>query len=450
MKWAFAAVGRFCCEPSLPANERRTYRLHLAYALLDAAAGGIIANAPVVAIKQMGAPTWQLGLSLTLSGVGMIATLYLSHWMTAKPKMPFVFIPGVVCGACTAAMALTSNSLLFLLLSGVGLLFSTLTRPAIAAVLRANYSVTHRGLAAGEVRKWSSLAFLVAFLVAAGALDLVSQYPMAMVRSLVVLAGLLSLASHICFRQIRVRESIKESSLDLRPKLMESLRAAIQVISKDGRYRRYLLVCFLYGFFGSMYVSYLPAFFQKDLHYNYVQCALLLEVIPGLASFAMTGVLGQWFDRSNPWTAWAWICVAWGLDPLLLAATPFCALVIPLAASLLPITARLSRGLVQGGSWVLWWQIGVNHFAVSADQTGHYLGILVFLNGLMRILAPPVGAWILLASGSSRPALFLCGGLGVIVAGGYALAQARREMRDKGLATMVEFEAQLEKVSQKM
>jgi hypothetical protein len=450
MRWAFAAVENFCREPSLPADERRTYRLHLVYALLDAAAGGIIANAPVVAIKQMGAPTWQLGLSLTLSGVGMIATLYLSHWMASKPKMPFVFIPGLACGACTAAMAMTSNSLLFLLLSGLGLLFSTLTRPAIAAVLRANYSVTHRGHATGEIRKWSSLAFLVAFLVTAGALDLVAQHPMAMVRSQVVLAGLLSLASHVCFRQIHVRETIKESSIDLRPRLVESLHAAIQVISQNSRYRRYLLVCFLYGFSGLMYVSYLPAFFQKDLHYNYAQCALLLEVIPGLASFAMTGTLGRWFDRSNPWTAWAWICLAWGLDPLLLAATPFCALVIPLAAWLLPVTARVSRGCVQGGSWVLWWQIGVNHFAASADQTGHYLGILVFLNGLMRILAPPVGAWLLFATDSSRPVLFLCGGLGVLLAGAYALAQARRETQDKRLATMVDFETQLEDVSQKV
>jgi len=245
MRRAFAAVERFCCEPSLPTDERRTYRLHLVYALLDAAAGGIIANAPVVAIKQMGAPTWQLGLSLTLSRVGMFATLYLSHWMTAKPKMPFVFIPGVACGVCTSAMALTSNSLLFLLLSGLGLLFSTLTRPAIAAVRRANYLVTHRGHATGEIRKWSSLAFLVAFLVAAGTLDLVAQHPMAMVRSLVVLAGSLSLASHLCFRQIRVRESLKEASLEGRPRLMESLHAAIQVILKDCRYRRFLLVCFL-------------------------------------------------------------------------------------------------------------------------------------------------------------------------------------------------------------
>jgi len=442
MRRAFAAVGRFCREPSLPADEQRTYRLHLVYALLDAAAGGIIANAPVVAIKQMGAPTWQLGLSLTLSGVGMIATLYLSHWMASKPKMPFVFYPGMACGVCTGAMALTSNSLLFLFLSGMGLLFSTLTRPAIAAVLRANYSVTHRGHATGEIRKWSSLAFLVAYLASAGALDLVAQHPMTMVRCLVVLTGLLSLGSHVCFRQIHVRETIKEATFDLRPRLLESLRASVRVVAQDRRYRRYLLVCFLYGFSGSMYVSYLPAFFQKDLQYNYVECALLLEVIPGLASFAMTGGLGRWFDRSSPWTAWAWICVAWGLDPLLLAATPFCARAIPLAASFLPILARLSRGSVQGGSWVLWWQIGVIHFATSADQTGHYLGILVFLNGLMRILAPPVGAWVLFATGSSRPALFLCGGLGVLLAGGYALMQARRELRDKGLVTMADFEMQ--------
>jgi hypothetical protein len=64
--------------PPLSGNARRTYRLHLGYALLDATAGGILLNAPIVAIKAFEAANWHLPLRELYSGIGMIASLYLA------------------------------------------------------------------------------------------------------------------------------------------------------------------------------------------------------------------------------------------------------------------------------------------------------------------------------------------------------------------------------------
>lgn len=444
MKAASDAVRDFLREPQLPRVARRTFRLHLGYAVLDAISGGIISIMPVVAIKEMGAPDWQLGLSLTLSGVGMLATLYLSSWMACRPKLPFVFLPGVACAACTTAMALAHSSFSFLFLGGLGLMFQTMSRPAITAVLRLNYPATHRGVATGEIRKWSSLYFLLALLISADALDLVKQEqisPMSLARGLVFVAGLVSLASYLCFQRIHVREVSQQLKTDLKPRFIQTLREAGRVISQDARYRRYLLACFVFGFSGLLYVAYIPAFLEKDLHYDYRHCALLIDVIPLLAAFVTTGFLGSWFDRTNPWKAWAWIRFGWGLDPLLLAATLVCAATFPPAVLLLPVLGRISRGSVQGGSWVLWWQVGVNHFARHVEDTSRYQGILVFFNGLIRLTAPAVGAWILTASDSSRSLLFLVGGLGVIASGLYSLRQARREESDATLSTIADFEA---------
>ena len=149
VRWFFAA-------PPLTGNARRTYRYHLLYALFDAVTGGVIATAPFIALKELGAPDWQLGLKLTLSGLGMLATLYLSHWMAVRRKMPFVFLPGLVGVACTGAMAMTEDSLLFLFFSGLGLMFNTITRPAVAAIVRTNYPAEHRGQATGEIRRCKS------------------------------------------------------------------------------------------------------------------------------------------------------------------------------------------------------------------------------------------------------------------------------------------------------
>ena len=57
----------------------------------------------------------------------------------------------------------------------------------------------------------------------------------------------------------------------------------------------------------------------------------------------------------------------------------------------LPLLGRVLRGSVQGGWWVLWWQIGVTHFAPPGEDTSRYMGIMVFLNGASQIAASLAG-----------------------------------------------------------
>ncbi len=109
------AIARFFQAPDLPAEARRTFRFHLAYALLDAAAGGILLNAPLVALKALSAQTWHLPLRELYSGVGMLATLYLGNWMAPRLKMPFVFLPGVACAICAMSMATATSTRLLVL-----------------------------------------------------------------------------------------------------------------------------------------------------------------------------------------------------------------------------------------------------------------------------------------------------------------------------------------------
>ena len=289
---------------------------------------------------------------------------------------------------------------------------------------------------------------MLAFLISAAWLDLLPDYRMALVRWEMLLAGSMTLLSCLCFWGIRVQEVLRGAEPGFQPRVVENFRRAVRVVADNVRYRRYLLGCIVYGFSGLMYVAYIPAFLEKDLGFAYLLCAFLLDAVPSLAAFAMTGFWGRLFDRGSPWAVWAWIRFGWGLDSLILAVTPLVAAVFPLAVLLLPVLARISRGSVQGGSWVLWWQIGVSHFARPGGDTSRYLGILIFVNGLLRIGAPAVGALVLSATGSSKPMLFLLGGLGVILSGIYSLAEARRERGDRRLATIASFEAQFEHASE--
>lgn len=444
--------------PQLSGNARRTFRLHLAYALLDATAGGILLNAPLVALKAFEAANWHLLLRELYAGIGMIASLYLGVRMATRSKMPFVFIPGTLAGICSVAMAAaTGNAFWFLTLLAVGAMFEIVARPAITAILRINYPVDCRGHATGEVRKWSSLAFVASSLTSAlmlhwatgpshdaGGLEQAALATQGgvwsveqMAQLLMVVAGLLSLVSFLCFRQIRVAAEFAGGP---RPESGSGIRDALGAIAAgNGRFLRYLLGCFLDGFCQMLYFSLIWAFLSHDLGYGYVGCSALVHALPALAAFVATGALGRLLDRTNPWISWAWIRCLWGLDALLLVATPACTILFPPAFVMLPVLGRLLKGSVQGGWWILWWQVGVTYFAPPGEDTSRYMGVMVFLNGAVRLLASLAGIG-LVRLGVTPGVLLTVGGLGVVLSGLYSLWQARWERQHRGPETMTEFE----------
>ena len=201
----------FVRGPQLPREARHTYVRHLTCVILTAITMGILANVPVMAVKRMAPANWKLALRLVFSGGGQLFVLYLGGWMAKRPKMPFVIAPGLAFAVCSFALiALTGNAFLFLGVLGIGVFFETLSRPAIAAVIRLNYPVTDRGAATGELRKWSSLIFLLATLLSAWAFDFAKADPVSMARGQLLLAGVLSVIGFWAFKQIRVKENAAE------------------------------------------------------------------------------------------------------------------------------------------------------------------------------------------------------------------------------------------------
>jgi hypothetical protein len=428
----------------LSADARRTFRFHLAYALLDAACGGILLNAPVVALR-IGGENWQLPMRDAYAGIGMLATLYLGSRMASRRKMPYVFIPGMLAGFSALLMAVAmavSNPFWLLTFFGIGAMFEAPTRPAIAAILRQCYPVAQRGHATGTVRQWSSLCFMAVLMMSAFVLDRAGSNVQAVAAAQFVVAAVLGLMAFVCFRQIRTPHEPEDPSAGFRLDVLENLRDAGVVLVRDARFRRYLFGCVLDGFFFMLYSSLVAALLSTTLHFDYRWCAALKDGIPTLAAFMATGLLGRLFDRANPWRSWAWVRFACGIDGLLLAATPLAASFLHPSLFVLPVLGRILRGSVQGGRWILWWQIGVTHFAPPGADTSRYMGIVVFLNGAVQMLAAMVAMLLTSNAIAVRPVtLIWIGAIGVILSGFYSLAQAARERREHRPQTFAEFEA---------
>jgi len=96
----------------LPESCRHTWVRHRTYALLDAAAAGILSNIPLMALKGMGSPEWEMALQMTISSVGLFLSIYFGGIMAERRKMPFVLLPGFAFAACAVfAMAGPQNIL---------------------------------------------------------------------------------------------------------------------------------------------------------------------------------------------------------------------------------------------------------------------------------------------------------------------------------------------------
>ena len=222
-----------------------------------------------------------------------------------------------------------------------------------------------------------------------------------------------------------------------------TFRAGLAVVARrlpsprsggDPRFVRYLWGSLIFQLGNELYNPLVRPFLSTELHFNYTQCVFIADVLPSTFSLVTTPRLGAWLDRTNPLIAWSRIRLGWGIDPLLLALSP----IWPAGAMAIAATARLIRGGVMNGSYILWWELGGNYFATRRELTSVYVGASFSVNGVQRMVGPPLGAY--LGSVLSRRAVLVIGGLMVLFAAYLARRQAEDEKVDGRYPTFADKE----------
>jgi MFS family permease len=411
---------------------------HWTYSVLGGVNAGILTNAPTIGIKALKAADWHLALPTALSGFGLILSLLLGVWMARRPKMPFVLIPGFVSCALCLGMVAAPQPLWFLFLLGLFNLFETITRPAITAIIRANYPVEARGLVTGKLRQWSAGMFLLAALGTARLLDQAGTWRV--IEVITAAAAALQVGAYIAFSLIRVQPDSSDlaEADESQQDAQAFLGSTASILSHDTRFHRYLFGCFLHGVSALTYDPIVRAYFSNEFGLNYTQCVALVDILPSVCSVLTVRRLGAWFDRTNPLVAWAVIRVAWGLDPLLLALAPSW----PAGALVIATVARVSRGSVMNASWILGWQLATNYFAMRRELTSVYMGSYLTVTGVQRLVGPPLGA--LMLSLVTRRDVLALGGFMVIVSALHAWRQAQSEKVDGRYPTFADKESVVE------
>jgi hypothetical protein len=394
----------------------------------------MLTNGPTIGIKALRAADWHLALPTGLSGIGLFLTLALGLWMARRPKLPFVLVPGFAACAACLGMVLTPNPLAFLFLLGLFNLLDSISRPAIAVIIRLNYPAESRGWVAGRLRRLSAGTFLLAALATAWILDRAGTWPV--IQAALATATALQALAYLAFSQIRVRpEAPADTDADAFAWGGRSaLVGALAAVWGDRRFLRYLWGSLIFQLGNLMYDPIVRAFLSAELHFNYTQCVFIADVLPSMFSLVTTPRLGAWLDRTNPLVAWSLIRLGWGIDPLLLALSS----IWPAGATAIASTARLIRGGVMNGSYILWWELGGNYFATRRELTSVYVGASFSVNGVQRMVGPPLGAY--LGSVVSRRGVLVIGGLLVLLAAYLAHRQAEDEKVDGRYPTFADIE----------
>ena len=422
----------------LAPDVRRTYSYHRGYSALSGLVAGMLTTGSTIGIKALKAADWQLALPMSLSGIGLLLTLALGVWMARRPKLPFALVPGFTSCAACLGMALAPDPLAFLFLLGMFNLLDSMSRPAITTIIRLNYPAESRGWVTGRLRRWSGGTFLSAALLTGWVLDWAGTWPV--IQAALVTAAAIQTLAHLAFSRIRVRpEPRGAADADaFAAGGWSSIVGALAAVWGDRRFVRYLWGSVIFQLGNLMYEPIVRAFLSAELQFNYTQCVFIADVLPSTFSLTTTPRLGAWLDRTNPLIAWSLIRLGWGIDPLLLALSP----IWPRGAMAIAATARLIRGGVMNGSYILWWELGGNYFATRRELTSVYVGASFSVNGVQRMIGPPLGAY--LGSVLSRRAVLLVGGLMVLLAAYLARRQAEDEKIDGRYPTFADKELETE------
>src|SRR5271165_766691 len=260
-----AGAARGFLPPRLPPTSRRAFRFHMAYTLLDAVFAGILANAPLMAVKAMNATDVQLEMPLSMAAAGLFASAITGTAMATRRKKPFVLVPGFGGAISALVMACMSSAGWFLAISGIISIFDFGMRPAVPSIVRIIYPLESRSHVSGTLRQYASVLFLCATLGSSSLLAVGGPHVLRVIHLELVFAGLASFASYLCFQQLPDRGDGSEEEAE--PSSIVTLHTGWPGLTpfRDRRFRRYQAIFFLFAFSNLFHSGIVPAFLARDM-----------------------------------------------------------------------------------------------------------------------------------------------------------------------------------------
>lgn len=386
-----------CCE------ERRTFRLHLAYSLIEGFILAVLALNEFVFIKSLLGSNYQLGVLFQFSMLVFLLLLFVNEFLkrirkrrvflrrvgiiTRLPLMLLFFFP-------RSAEALDGNSFYHLIFLSIFLIYylaAPVVNPTINLLLRANYKHQNFGKLYSIATSANKIVLLAVTFLYGWLLDydnyaFVYVFPVASALGIVSIF-LLSKINYTPPEVIVIRESFARS-------VKLSIRNMYRILRNNKPYLHFEASFMLYGAAFMMTAPVNTIFFYSALDLNYSSVAFYRNAYNILAILILP-FFGKILGKIDPrkFGVITFSSLAFFLFFLMITQFfPYYVEILGIKLYFTLIFFVIFHGLF-AGTMVLLWNIGSAYFG-KVDEADIYQSIHLFLTGVRAVFAPLFGIWI--------------------------------------------------------
>lgn len=391
----------FLSDPTYTSGERKTFRLHLIYSMIEGVILGVLALNEFVFIKSLNGSNYQLGVLFQLSMVVFIFLVFINEFIkrarnkrklllrvgitTRGPLVLLIFFP-------SSHSAMGGSSIyhyVFLTLFLIYYFGNVVIYPLINLFLKNQYA--HHNF--GKLYSYASSANKIVMLVATFFYGILLDLDNFAFRYVFVLVAVLGIASLHLLSLIDYAEQISEKKDKFFKSIQRSYRTMKAILKGNRSYLHFEAGFMVYGFSFMITVTVITIFFERALHLNYSSVAFYKNAYNILA-IVLLPYTGRLIGRIDP-RNFAIITFAslmfFIFFVMLTEFFPYHANIRGIEFYPMLIIAYLFYGIFSATMALLWF-IGSAYFC-KPEEAGDYQSVHLSLTASRALFAPLFGVF---------------------------------------------------------
>lgn len=383
--------------------EKKTFRIHLSYLLIEGIVTGVLALNEFIFIKSLKGSSYQLSILFMFSIVLLLMSLFLNEYLkryrnktklliavgfiTRLPLVVLLFFPASV-------SEMTSNEIyhyIFLAVFFIYYIAQPVVMPVMVQCLKSSYR--HENF--GKLYSYAATSNRVVMLVITFLFGLLLDFDNFSFRYIYPLIGilgiisitLLSRVSGHCAMNFTGKTTIPES-------VRNSWNSFVKIIRENKHFRDFEIGFMFYGYAWMSVSVLLNLFYDRAIHLNYSSTAFYKNIYNLIAIFLLP-TFGRLIGKIN---LRKFSIMTYGFMLLMVIFTaltqyfPSGFTWMGLKLYHLMIIASIAYGFFAGAMPLLW-DIGSAYFC-SNEEVDTYQSIHISLTGVRGLFSPILGIWI--------------------------------------------------------
>lgn len=389
-------------EIDLTSSEKKTFKIHFVYSIIEGLIAGVLALNEFVLIKSLKGTDYQIGMLFQFSVIVLISSIVLNEYLKQlKRKKKILRIVGILTRLPLVLLAFFPKEIpadesfliyhvLFLAVFLIYFLANPFIYPTINLFLKNSYQHSNFG----KLYSWSTTINKIAIIISTFIFGLLLDYDNYAFVYVYPMLAVLGIFSIFLLSGIKFEDKYTvNQKLNLKLSIVGSGKNMLNIFRTNRPYRDFEIGFMLYGFAWMTTVAVITIFFEKVLHLNYSSVAFYKNSY-NIISIILLPVFGKLIGKIDPRKFAIYTFSFLLLHLFFLWMTEFISgnfvfMGIKIYYSLIP--AYISYGLFAATMALLWF-IGSAYFC-RKEEVANYQSIHLTLTGVRGLFAPLLGVF---------------------------------------------------------